>query len=80
MGQLYGVPKSHREKRSEELIQLFRLEEKKNLLFSGFSKLGFYFYLGRIFIGSLLVECQGLKKKVGLILYIFLDMRKIIGL
>ena len=38
MGQLYGVPKSRREKRSEELIQLFRLEEKKNALFSSLSK------------------------------------------
>jgi ABC-2 type transport system ATP-binding protein len=38
MAQLYGVPKSHREKRAEELIRLIRLEEKKETLFSGLSK------------------------------------------
>jgi ABC-2 type transport system ATP-binding protein len=38
MAQLYGVPKSHRGKRAEELIQLIRLEEKKETLFSGLSK------------------------------------------
>ena len=38
MGQLYGVPKSHRGKRAEELIQLIRLEGKKDALFSGLSK------------------------------------------
>jgi ABC-2 type transport system ATP-binding protein len=38
MGQLYGVPRSRREKRAEELIQLIRLEGKKDALFSGLSK------------------------------------------
>jgi ABC-2 type transport system ATP-binding protein len=38
MGQLYGVPKSHREKRAEELIRLIRLEEKKRLFSPDFPK------------------------------------------
>ncbi|MGQ9510049.1 MAG: ABC transporter ATP-binding protein [Thermodesulfobacteriota bacterium] len=38
MGQLYGVPKSQREKRAEALLQLFRLEGKRDVLFSNLSK------------------------------------------
>jgi ABC-2 type transport system ATP-binding protein len=38
MGQLYGVLKDHRQKRAEELIQRFRLEGKRDALFSGLSK------------------------------------------
>ena len=38
MGQLYGVPKNQRKKRSEELIQLVRLEAKRDIPFSGLSK------------------------------------------
>ncbi|MGQ9778073.1 MAG: ABC transporter ATP-binding protein [Thermodesulfobacteriota bacterium] len=37
-GQLYGVPKSQREKRAEALLQLFRLEGKRDVLFSNLSK------------------------------------------
>ena len=38
MCQLYGVPKSQRRKRAEELLQLFRLEGKRGALFSSLSK------------------------------------------
>jgi ABC-2 type transport system ATP-binding protein len=36
--QLYGVPKNQRQRRAQELIQLLRLEGKKDALFSGLSK------------------------------------------
>jgi ABC-2 type transport system ATP-binding protein len=38
MCRLYGVPKSQREKRAEALLQLFRLEGKRDALFSSLSK------------------------------------------
>ena len=38
MGQLYGIPKNQRDKRAQELLQLFRLEGKKDDLFSSLSK------------------------------------------
>lgn len=38
MGQLYGVPKIQREKKAKELIQLVRLEAKKDVPFSALSK------------------------------------------
>jgi ABC-2 type transport system ATP-binding protein len=38
MGQLYGVHKNQREKKAKELIQLFRLEGKRDALFSSLSK------------------------------------------
>ena len=38
MCQLYGVPKSQRENRAEALLQLFRLEGKRDALFSSLSK------------------------------------------
>jgi len=38
MGQLYGVPKNDRERKARELIQLLRLEGKRETLFSGLSK------------------------------------------
>ena len=38
MGQLYGVAGNQRVKRAEELIQLFRLEGKRDTLFSRLSK------------------------------------------
>jgi ABC-2 type transport system ATP-binding protein len=38
MGQLYGISKNQRDKRAQELLQLFRLEGKKDALFSSLSK------------------------------------------
>ncbi|MGB9628896.1 MAG: ABC transporter ATP-binding protein [Thermodesulfobacteriota bacterium] len=38
MGQLYGVPKDLRKRRADELIQFFRLESKRDTLFSKLSK------------------------------------------
>jgi ABC-2 type transport system ATP-binding protein len=38
MCRLYGVPKSQRRKRAEALLQLFRLEGKRDALFSSLSK------------------------------------------
>lgn len=38
MGQLYGVAKIDRKKKAEELLRFFRLEGKRDALFSGLSK------------------------------------------
>ena len=38
MGQLYGIPRSERKKRAEELLKTFKLYERKNSLFRTFSR------------------------------------------
>jgi ABC-2 type transport system ATP-binding protein len=38
MAQLYGVPRTQRRKRAEELLKTFRLYERKNSLFRSFSR------------------------------------------